>query len=122
MSKIIKNNTLAVVVIRDMGIEVSLTEPFVIQTTEYPLWRSSADLVTQILNNNIIVNDGFHDIISKRAAIALIQENYPVLNDYYTLTSEDGILIGNGQILQFNDNLYTTDNVPELNDTYEEDN
>jgi hypothetical protein len=77
--------------------------------------------VTSIVNGDIIVNDG-EDNLPIRIGIGLIQDNQVVLNEYYTLVQDDDVLVGNGQILYYNDDFDTTDNVPShIDEQLEED-
>ena len=112
MLKIIKNPTISTVMIKDTGIEVPAGGSYTIQSQDYWLWVASTDAVTQIVAGNLIVNDGEDDLTNLRYAIGLIQDNQIVVNEYYTLVQEDDVLIGNGEILSYNDQFDTTDNVP----------
>lgn len=114
MRKILVNKTLSPIEINDTGIRVGLT-PYIIPTQDFNLWASSSDLVDKIISGEIVVSDGENELIT-RIGIALIQDNYIVVNDYYCLNDENGLLMGNGKILFLNDEFYNTDNVPEYMD------
>lgn len=118
MLKILKNTTVVDVFIKDTGVLVPASGEYIIQPQDYPLWTPSEDVVTLIVNNTIVVNDGQDNLTNKRVAIALIQDNQIVINEYYTLVQDDDVLIGNGQILYLNDDFDTTNNVPQY--LYEE--
>jgi hypothetical protein len=111
MSKILKNTTVSDIAIFDCGITVPALDSYAINVQDYLLFAASADTVTSIASGDVVVNDGEDDLLNKRVAIALIQGNQPVLDEYYTLVEEDDVLVGNGQILYLNDELTTTDNV-----------
>jgi len=110
--KILKNITASNIEINDTGKRISIGESYIIPPQDFQLWMASQDIVTEIIDDTIIVNDGEDDLLNKRVAIALIQDNQVVLNEYYTLVQEDDILIGNGQILYLNDDFDTSGNVP----------
>ena len=57
------------------------------------------------------MNDG-EDNLPLRYAIGVIQDNQIVINEYYTLVQGDDVLVGNGEILYLNDEMWSTDNVP----------
>lgn len=113
MKKILKNNTLTPITIRDVGVEIpTLPSVFIIHTQDYELWSASNDLITYIVSEDVTVNDGEDDLLPRIGA-ALIQDNQIVLNQHYTLVQTDDILVGNGEILYLNDDHWTTTNAPE---------
>ena len=117
---ILKNKTASVVHLDDAGRDMQPNEVYSVPPQDYPLWAASAMAVEAILNDLVVVNDGSDDL-NRRVGIALLQNNVIVLNEYYTLTDEEGILMGNGSILYLNDELYTTDNVIDVDDEAEVD-
>lgn len=116
----LKNVTITDVVINDTGIPIRANSEYVIQPQDFQLWASSVDVVAAIAAGTIVVSDGENDL-GKRVGIALLQGNHAVLNEFYTLVEEDGVLIGNGKILYLNDRFDTTENVPDYLDDYLED-
>jgi len=120
MLKILKNKTTNSIFIKDTGITIQSYSDYAIPSQDYWIWTASADTVSFIIADNLIVNDG-EDDLPIRVGIALIQDNQIVINEHYTLIQDDGVLIGNGQILYFNDKFDTTDNVPNHIDEHIED-
>ena len=57
------------------------------------------------LAGNAKISDGDY-ILPKRIGIGLLQNNVPILEEYYTLTQEDDILVGNGSILLLHDDKW----------------
>jgi hypothetical protein len=51
------------------------------------------------------ISDGNY-ILSKRIGIGLLQNNTIILEEYYTLTQDDDILVGNGSILLLHDDKW----------------
>jgi hypothetical protein len=122
MLKIIRNPNGSDVEVRDTGITILANSSYTIPPQDFWLWAASSDAVSKIVSDDIIVNDGQDDLVNKRVAIALLQDNQVVLNEYYTLVQGDDILVGNGQILYLNDDFDTSGNVPDyLDEQIEED-
>lgn len=121
MIKIIKNNTSSAVPINDVGITIAANSSYQIPTTDYDLWGGSENAVTLIQNETIYLNDGQNNL-SKKISISLLQNNIINLVNHYTLVDDDGILMGNGEMLFLNDEFQTTSNVSEYLDDHIEDN
>lgn len=52
-----------------------------------------------------VINDGNYDLV-RRVGLGLLQNSNQILTEYYTLVSDDDVLVGNGQILQLYDDLW----------------
>lgn len=63
MSKILKNITASPIEINDAGVTIQPTPTdYTIPPTDYLIWASSSDIITEIGSGNIIVNDGSEDL------------------------------------------------------------
>jgi hypothetical protein len=51
------------------------------------------------------ISDGDY-VLPKRVGIGLLQNNVAILEEYYTLTQEDDVLVGNGSILFLHDDKW----------------
>jgi len=111
MLKILRNDTISDILITDTGITIAASSTYEIQRMDYWLWSDSRDIVTQVVSGDVVVTDG-EDDLPIRYAIALLQDNQVLLNEYYTLVQGDDVLVGNGEILYLNDDFPLTDNVP----------
>jgi hypothetical protein len=121
MLKILKNTTASDILITDTGVNIAAFGQHEIQRMDYWLWTDSRDAVTQLINGNLVMNDGEYNLTNLRVAIGLLQDNKIVINEHYSLVEEDDVLIGNGQILYLNDEFDTTNNVPDYIDEQIED-
>jgi hypothetical protein len=119
MNKLLTNTTATVIEIHDTGVTLFPDIVYDIPSQDYPLWIASADIVPFIVSGDIVVSDG-ENILPKRTAIGLLQDNQIVISEYYTLVQDEDVLVGNGQILYLNDEFYHTDNVPEYLDEHVE--
>jgi len=60
--KKIKNQTTSAINISDVGVTIPASGEYIIPPTEYLLWVSSDDIITEIDNENVIINDGVNDL------------------------------------------------------------
>ena len=121
MKKIIIKNALSDISINDVGITLIDGHNYEVPPQDWPLWAASIDTVSNLINGNISLSDG-EDILPLRYAIGVLQDNQAVINEYYTLVQEEGVLIGNGEILYYNDAMWSTENVPfDTNEQLEDD-
>ena len=111
MKKIMRNTTLSDVVLNDVGITLFPGQEYSIPPQDWPLWAASNDIVENLVGKRVVLNDGSYDL-SVRYAIGILQDNQAVINEYYTLVQGDDILVGNGEILYLDDEMWSTDNVP----------
>lgn len=114
MLKILKNKTSSDLMIKDTGVVLLANSSYYITPQDYWIWTASKDIVNAINLNKVIVNDGDNDL-PLRYGVGLIQDNKSVINEYYTLVQDDDVLVGNGEVLYLNDEMWTTDNVPFYN-------
>lgn len=77
---------------------------------------SDSVFIADLTSGVAIVNDGNYDL-TLRIALGLLRNDQVILNDYYTLVDEDGVLVGNGQILNLNDDLWDLENPGEEEDS-----
>ena len=115
MRKILVNKTVSDVDIFDAGMTVPADGTYEITPQDHLIWERSADVVTQIASGNIVISDG-ENILPMKVGIALIQDNQIILNEFYTLVDDEGVLIGNGAILYVEDRFNTTENAPDYPD------
>lgn len=111
MRKILINQTAFDVDIFDTGIPIPADGSYEISPQDHLIWVASVDVINHIVAGDLKVSDG-ENILPIRVGISLIQNNYIVLNEFYTLVQDDDVLIGNGQILNLYDQSYNTENVP----------
>lgn len=102
----IKNNTL---------IEKSWGGRIYEATTEYDIEEvdrlrlvSDPIFMADLYAGDAVVSDAEYPL-SLRIALGALQNNQVVLNEYYTLIQDDGVLTGNGQILHLHDDLWNLD-------------
>jgi hypothetical protein len=114
MRKIIINKTAGELDIKDTGVSLAPYASYTIVPQDFWLWAASKNAVEFIVDGKIVVNDG-EDDLPIRYGIGVLQDNQAVINEYYTLFQDDDVLIGNGEILYYNDEMWSTDEVPFYN-------
>lgn len=63
MAKILKNTTASPIEIGDAGVTLQPTPTdYTIPPTDYLIWASSSDVITEIGSGNVVVNDGSEDL------------------------------------------------------------
>jgi hypothetical protein len=100
---IVKNNTAED---KDWGGTVYLADTETqIEDVDRLRLLSDPTFMTDLYAGVASISDG-DSVLPIRVGVGLLQNNSQVLVEYYTLTSEDDILIGNGQILQLHDDKW----------------
>jgi len=112
---IIKNKTASDIFVSDVGQVFASDSSSTINPTQYPYFASSQEIVPYIVNGSLVVNDTDYDL-SPRVGLAILQNNEQVINEYYTLTDDWGILVGNGRILQSHEDNWELDDTGEVDD------
>jgi hypothetical protein len=121
MRKILINTTNLDIEIHDTGVVIAADSSYELVCQDWDLWSASRDIIEFIVSDRLVINDG-EDDLPHRYAIGLIQDNQVVMDEYYTLVQGDDVLVGNGEILYLNDEMWSTDNVPfEMDQQLEED-
>jgi hypothetical protein len=64
--------------------------------------NATIEWLPYVLSRDIVVYDGDYELPTK-VAIGLLHQNPLVIQDYYTLVDEDGILTGNNQTLHLHE-------------------
>ena len=111
MRKILVNITSSDIEIHDTGVTIAADSSYEVVCQDWDLWSASRNVVEALVGGNLVLNDG-EDNLPLRYAIGVIQDNQIVINEYYTLVQGDDVLVGNGEILYLNDEMWSTDNVP----------
>lgn len=75
MSKILKNTTIADILVGDVGLTIPASSQITIQAINDLLWADSSDIVTNIGSGDVVVNDGTSDL-TKAEGIKLIHGLY----------------------------------------------
>jgi len=114
MRKIIINKTAGELDIKDTGVSLAPYASYTIVPQDFWLWAASKNAVELIAAGMVVVNDG-EDDLPIRYGIGILQDNQAVINEYYTLVQDDDVLVGNGEILYYNDEMWSTDEVPFYN-------
>ena len=114
MRKIIINKTASELDIKDTGVSLAPYASYTIVPQDFWLWAASKNAVELIAAGMVVVNDG-EDDLPIRYGIGILQDNQAVINEYYTLVQDDDVLVGNGEILYYNDEMWSTDEVPFYN-------
>lgn len=114
MRKIIINKTSDELDIKDTGVSLAPYASYTLIPQDFWLWAASKNAVELVAAGKIVVNDG-EDDLPIRYGIGVLQDNQAVINEYYTLVQDDDVLVGNGEILYYNDEMWSTDDVPFYN-------
>ena len=110
---IVKNKTALEVVWGGRTYEA--LEEYLIEDVDRLRLLSDSAYVTALLSGNSVINDGDSDLTA-RIGIGLLQNNNQILTEYYTLTQDDDVLTGNGQILQLHDDKWELEDLGEIDD------
>lgn len=102
--RMLKNTTVSPIAVSDTGVTIDNVIDYEIPPQDYPLWAASGDILPLIASGDIVVSDGMLDL-NARAGTALVRGNFVILTEYYTLTDESGVLVGNGTILNLNEEV-----------------
>ena len=111
MRRILKNITMSDINLTVGGFTIPANNQVEIARQNYGLIgneNSILELEPYILSGDIVVSDGENDL-SVRVGIGLLRSDEIVINEYYTLTQDDGILMGNGQSLYLHDESWHYD-------------
>jgi hypothetical protein len=109
------NTTSSDIFLQDVGAIIPANNTFTVDPVQYPYWANSTDIVNYVINNILIINDGDSNL-PNRVGLGLLQNDDKILTEHYTLVQDDGILIGNGQILQLHDDKWELEDVGEEED------
>lgn len=90
------------------GKDIPATSEIDIEEVDRLRLLSDTAFITALYAGEAVVADSEYDL-TPRIAIGLLQYNPIIMSEYYTLTQEDGALIGNGQILYLNDDSWSKD-------------
>lgn len=99
--RILKNNTALPIELTVLGFTIEPSESIEIARMAYTLLgneNAEKEWLPHVLSGDILVSDG-EIYLPVRAAIGLLKSNPEIIQEYYALTQDDDILIGNGQIL-----------------------
>lgn len=113
--KLLINKTSSDIAVADTGLTVPADGQLLVLPQDYPLWIASQDVRPMIIDGRLVVSDG-EDELSPRVGIGLIREIQTILTEYYTLTQDDDVLIGNGQILQLHSDEWELETETEQDD------
>ena len=111
MIKRLRNMTASNQLIADVGITIAVSATYEIPSQDYNLWAASEDILPLVVSGDIVVNDGNEDL-PVRFGLALIDDNQMVLLNHYMLVQDDDLLIGNGDVLYYHDDLWPYDTMP----------
>ncbi len=82
----------------DTGVTIPAGDQYLIPPQDSSLWASSTDVEPYLLSGDLAVFDGELYLLP-RYGLGLLKSNNVLINEFYTLVNDSGVLVGNGSIL-----------------------